>query len=61
MIELLFTDGTKIKTRCKNPSAAISKALAVSPVIGSIAGTKMARDGVVFGVITGPALGWVAA
>lgn len=59
MITLIFTNGQEVKTRCKNPASAISKALEVSPVRGSINGTRMARNGEVFGVIDG--CGWVAA
>lgn len=59
MIELTYTNGQTIKTRTKNPARAISFALTMSPVIGSIDGTKMSINGKVFGIITGPALGWV--
>lgn len=52
MITLIFTNGQEIKTRCTKPSSAISKALEISPVIGSISGTKMAKNNKIFGVVT---------
>lgn len=51
MITLIFTDGTEVKTRCKTAASAISKALEISPIKGSIADTKMMMNGTVFGVI----------
>jgi len=59
MITLIFTNGQEIKTRCTKAASAINKAIQVSPVKGSISGTKMVKDGKVFGIING--CGWVAA
>lgn len=59
MITLIYPNGQEIKTRCTIPARAISKALELSPVKGSITGTKLAEDGKVFGVIT-DSLGWQA-
>jgi hypothetical protein len=59
MITLIFTNGQEIKTRCTKAASAISKAIQISPVKGSVDGTKMAKGGEVFGVIKG--CGWVAA
>lgn len=57
MITLIFPDGERLETKIENPSLAITRALMVSKT-PSIQGTKMERDGHVFAVITGPALGW---
>ena len=51
MIDLTFTNGQTIKTRCTKTASAISKALEVSPVKGSIAGTKLSINGVLYGII----------
>lgn len=51
MIHLIFTNGQTIKTRTLTPAAAIRKALEVSPVKGSIAGTKMLINGELIGTI----------
>ena len=59
MITLIFTDDTEVKTRCKTPASAISKALEISPVRGSIADTKMIMNGTVIGIIKDSCT-WVA-
>lgn len=60
MITLTFTNGQSIKTRCTKPASAISKALQISPVKGSIAGTTMSKNGKAIGIITAGA-SWIAA
>ena len=57
-ITLEFTNGQQVKTRLTSPAKAISRAVQVSPVRGSVAGTKLLRNGEVFGVITN-SLGWM--
>ena len=52
MITLEFTNGEKINIRATKMATVISKAIEVSPVKGSIAGTKLInKNGEVFGII----------